>query len=73
MSKRVRNKIWKKAIIVYDVSSCPINNYIDMEKVMYLAREHGLILWDSNSEGKPPKVLPKRYSTKFKIDGEPRK
>ena len=64
MSKSRQNKkIWKKAIISYDI--CSIPEGIDVEKMYFLAREYGILLYDSNS-GDAPQILPKMYSVKFR-------
>lgn len=66
MSKSRQNKkIWKNAFIVYDVNSIPRDHGADLEKVSDLARNYGMLLYDSDL-GDKPQVLPRRYSVKFR-------
>lgn len=66
MSKSRQNKkIWKKAFIVYDVNSLPTEHEVYLENVSYLARDYGILLYDSDL-GDKPVVIPKRYSVKFR-------
>ena len=66
MSKSRQNKkIWKNAFIVYDINSVPRDHGANLEKVSDLARNYGILLYDS-SLGDAPEVFHKRYSVKFK-------
>ena len=66
MSKSRQNKkIWKKALIICDIASIPRNEGVDFDMWMNLARNHGVLLYDS-TEGSAPRVTPRRYSVKFK-------
>ena len=70
MSKsRQKKKIWKKAMIVYDVVAIPKDQGVDFEMLMHLIRTHGIIIYDSNTFGDKPQVIPKRASVHFKIEG----
>ncbi len=62
---RQNKKIWKKALIIYDVSAIPKNHGADLEKINDLARNYGILLYDGDL-GDKPVVLPKRYSVKFR-------
>jgi hypothetical protein len=42
-------------VLIYDVHTVP--DGMDLEKIVYIWKEHGFILWDSRDGGQEPKVL----------------
>ena len=66
MSKSRQNKkVWKKAMITYDVAAVPKEQGVDFEMLMNLIRNYGILVYDS-SMGDAPRITPKRYSVNFK-------
>lgn len=65
MSKSRQNKkIWKKAMITYDIAAIPKEQGVDFEMLMNLIRNYGILVYDSET-GDAPRITPKRYSVNF--------
>ena len=54
-------------MIIYDVVSIPKDQGVDFEMLMNLARNYGIIVYDSDMLGDEPRVIPNRYSVNFKV------
>ena len=69
MNKRIKNKLWKNSIIIFDRVAIP--DGLDIEQWYLTARNFGIIIWDSenykHSDPNIPIVIPRRNSNAFKI------
>jgi len=43
----IENGLWKGQILVYDIASVPQG--IDIEQIMYMYKQHGVVIYDSFS------------------------
>ena len=43
-------------ILIYDLRSLPVNTGLDMEKIMWLFKEHKIVLYDSSHGGDTPHI-----------------
>jgi hypothetical protein len=59
----------KEDILIYDIMTTPQG--IDLEKIVYLFREHNVILYDSFKGGTSPKVMNKvKHIAFIDVEGE---
>lgn len=62
--KTKKNSSLKTGVLVYDIQSTP--DGMELEKLMYIQRMTGVVLWESTKGGKEPKLLGRRFK-RFKI------
>jgi len=65
MKKRLRKKLVKKAIVIMDTKSIPLE--LRPDDWFNIFKETGVVLWDSSNNGECPKVQPIRNKHAIKL------
>jgi len=62
--KTKKNPSLKHGILVYDLQSIPRG--MELKDLIYIQKMTGIVLWESNLGGQPPKLIGRKFK-RFKI------